>query len=65
LLNIDPVLLLMELLVLIVSLSIHEAAHAWSADRLGDNTARVVSWYDNEWGYSNRCADLIKLMAAL
>ena len=39
-LNIDPVLLLMELLVLIVSLSIHEAAHAWSADRLGDNTAR-------------------------
>ena len=40
-LNIDPVLLLMELLVLIVSLSIHEAAHAWSADRLGDNTARL------------------------
>jgi Zn-dependent protease len=42
LLNIDPVLLLMELLVLIVSLSIHEAAHAWSANRLGDNTARLL-----------------------
>ena len=41
-LNIDPVLLLMELLVLIVSLSIHEAAHAWSANRLGDNTARLL-----------------------
>ncbi|HZL93529.1 MAG TPA: site-2 protease family protein [Vicinamibacterales bacterium] len=41
-LNIDPVLLLMELLVLIVSLSIHEAAHAWSADRLGDSTARQL-----------------------
>ena len=42
LLNIDPILLLMELLVLIVSLSIHEAAHAWSANRLGDNTARLL-----------------------
>ena len=40
--NIDPVLLLLELLVLIVSLSIHEAAHAWSANRLGDNTARLL-----------------------
>ncbi|HVQ15626.1 MAG TPA: site-2 protease family protein [Vicinamibacterales bacterium] len=41
-LNIDPVLLLLELLALIVSLSIHEAAHAWSANRLGDNTARLL-----------------------
>jgi len=21
-----------------------------------------VSWYDNEWGYSNRVGDLLKLM---
>jgi Zn-dependent protease len=42
LLNIDPTLLLLELLVLIASLSIHEAAHAWSATRLGDNTARLL-----------------------
>ncbi|MBI3048009.1 MAG: site-2 protease family protein [Acidobacteria bacterium] len=27
-------------IVLIVSLTVHEAAHAWSADRLGDGTAR-------------------------
>jgi len=24
---------------------------------------KVFSWYDNEWGYSNRCIDLFKLMA--
>ena len=29
---------------------------------LGDNFAKVISWYDNEWGYSNRCVDLFKKM---
>ena len=28
--------------ILIVSLSVHEAAHAWAADRLGDPTARLL-----------------------
>jgi glyceraldehyde 3-phosphate dehydrogenase len=27
------------------------------------NQAKVVGWYDNEWGYSNRLADLITLVA--
>ena len=27
-----------------------------------DNQAKVVSWYDNEWGYSNRLVDLIALV---
>lgn len=31
---------------------------------MGDNFAKVVSWYDNEFGYSNRCVDLLKKMAS-
>jgi glyceraldehyde 3-phosphate dehydrogenase len=27
------------------------------------NTAKVISWYDNEWGYSNRVRDLILFLA--
>jgi len=30
---------------------------------VGDNLVKVVSWYDNEWGYSNRLADLIVYMS--
>ena len=40
--NIDFAQLLVGFLVLIVSLTVHEAAHAWSADRLGDSTARLL-----------------------
>ena len=29
---------------------------------LDGNFIKVVSWYDNEWGYSNRVADLAKYM---
>jgi glyceraldehyde 3-phosphate dehydrogenase len=27
-----------------------------------DNQAKTVSWYDNEWGYSNRLVDLVALV---
>ncbi len=30
---------------------------------LGGNFVKVIAWYDNEWGYSCRVADLVKFMA--
>jgi glyceraldehyde 3-phosphate dehydrogenase len=30
---------------------------------MGDKFAKVFSWYDNEWGFSNRMVDLAKLVA--
>lgn len=29
-----------------------------------DNMVKVVAWYDNEWGYSNRVVDLARLVAS-
>jgi glyceraldehyde 3-phosphate dehydrogenase len=31
---------------------------------LGGNFVKVIAWYDNEWGYSCRCADLIQMIAS-
>jgi glyceraldehyde 3-phosphate dehydrogenase len=31
---------------------------------IGDNLLKVVSWYDNEWGYSARVVDLVAYMVA-
>jgi glyceraldehyde 3-phosphate dehydrogenase len=28
------------------------------------NLVKVIGWYDNEWGYSNRLVDLVQLVAA-
>lgn len=32
---------------------------------LGGNLAKIMTWYDNEWGYSVRCIDLAAHMASL
>jgi glyceraldehyde 3-phosphate dehydrogenase len=31
---------------------------------LGGTMVKVIAWYDNEWGYSCRCADLLRMVAA-
>ena len=40
--NIDPVAVALGFGILLLSLTIHEAAHAWTASRLGDQTARLL-----------------------
>lgn len=40
--NIDIAQLVIAFIVLLFSLTVHEAAHAWTADRLGDPTARLL-----------------------
>lgn len=31
---------------------------------IGDRKVKILAWYDNEWGYSNRVVDLVKLVAS-
>ena len=32
---------------------------------LGGNFAKVMAWYDNEWGYASRVVDLIDRLSAM
>jgi glyceraldehyde 3-phosphate dehydrogenase len=47
---------------------IHDAASsifdAGSGIGLNSRFFKLISWYDNEWGYSNRCVDLLRYMVA-
>jgi glyceraldehyde 3-phosphate dehydrogenase len=47
---------------------IHDAASsifdAGSGIELNNRFFKLVSWYDNEWGYSNRCVDLLRYMVS-
>ncbi|MEO7273853.1 MAG: site-2 protease family protein [Vicinamibacterales bacterium] len=38
----DPLSIALQLGIVLIALTIHEAAHAWTADRLGDPTARLL-----------------------
>jgi len=38
---------------------------ALSTSVMGGNMIKVISWYDNEWGYSCRCVDLFKKLAQM
>src|SRR5688572_6989713 len=47
---------------------IHDAASsifdAGCGVELNSRFFKLVSWYDNEWGYSNRCVDLLRYMVS-
>src|SRR3954471_3061 len=52
----------------LVSIDFRGNAHSSSVDApytkvMDGDFVKVLSWYDNEWGYSNRCVDLVRLMA--
>ena len=38
---------------------------ALSTNVLKGNMVKILGWYDNEWGYSNRCVDLLAKLGAL
>jgi len=35
---------------------------AGSGIELNNRFFKLISWYDNEWGYSHRCVDLLRYM---
>jgi glyceraldehyde 3-phosphate dehydrogenase len=36
-----------------------------STQVMGSHLAKILAWYDNEWGFSNRMIDLTETIAAL
>jgi len=54
----------------IVSVDVVGNSHSSIFDSLatmtiGSNLVKIISWYDNEWGYSNRVVDLLVKMATM
>jgi glyceraldehyde 3-phosphate dehydrogenase len=51
-----------------VSIDFRGNAHSASLDApytkvMDGDFVKVLAWYDNEWGYSNRCVDLLSFIA--
>jgi len=51
----------------LVSIDFRGNSHSSSVDApytkvMDGDFVKVLSWYDNEWGYSNRCVDLLRYM---
>jgi glyceraldehyde 3-phosphate dehydrogenase len=51
----------------LVSVDFRGNAHSSMVDAaytkvMDGDFVKVLAWYDNEWGYSNRCVDLLRLM---
>lgn len=40
--SIDPVAILFQFIILILSLSVHESAHAWTSNKFGDDTGKLL-----------------------
>ena len=52
----------------LVSIDFRGNPHSASVDAaytkvMGNDFVKVMAWYDNEWGYSSRCVDLLRFMA--
>lgn len=45
--------------------SIFDALLTMTVPKASSNMVKVVSWYDNEWGYSCRSVDLMKMLAQM
>ena len=51
----------------LVSIDFRGNSHSSSLDAqytsvMDGDFVKVLSWYDNEWGYSSRCVDLLRFL---
>jgi Zn-dependent protease len=66
LLDIDLAQILFAFIVLLFSLTVHECAHAWTADRLGDPTARLLGRVSlNPWVHADLIGTILFPLVAM
>jgi glyceraldehyde 3-phosphate dehydrogenase len=42
----------------------HQSIFDSKLTKVSGDLVKVVSWYDNEWGYSNKCLEMVRVVAA-